>query len=102
MKLHATLKMHTALLSTKLACMPHARVRHQSGHGFAKILDLLLLAEAFHMLKLAKAAEMSLACASTGSGYGSVAPKLSEHPKMIQVSRESLIRTIDNRRPLRP
>ncbi len=53
------------------------------------------------MPKLAKAAENSLAIACTGSGYNSLPLKFSEHPKMMEVSRESLIRMIDLRSPPR-
>ena len=77
----------------------------QEESGFDKNLDLLLLAEAFHMPKLAKAAEKSLANARTPdlsteySRCDSKPLKFSEHLNIIKVSPESLVRIIDLRKP---
>ena len=70
----------------------------RSSEGFKENLDRLLLAEAFHMPELVRAAGNSLANAFHNY-YPNEPFKFSAHPKILQVFPESLVRIIDLRKP---
>lgn len=75
----------------------------QSSDMVTKNLDLLLLAEALHMPELATAAGSSLAngyiVEDGGSPFQREPIKFSEHPRIMEVSRESFIYMLESRMP---